>query len=91
MSDWEDQPLFDMGDDRPAKKPKKKYLTWTMLKHNRFVCEVCVELLHTEDRNGIKHAAHLREDEDGTRVYCNEHAADQKMDDQKNGKWRLRG
>lgn len=91
MISWEDEPLFDMEPETPKKNPQKKYLTWTPLRHNRFLCEECVELISTDSRNGVTHASYLREEDGGTRVYCNEHAADQKMNDQKNGKWRTKG
>ena len=88
--DWEDQPLFDVPEQEPKKKAKKPKITWTPLRHGRFLCEECVEMISTKQRNGVKPASFMRTEDEGTRVYCNEHAADQKMTDEKEGKWRVR-
>lgn len=87
---WEDVPLVDLPGETVEKKPAKRPagVRWSDLKHRRWVCAKCVQDITRLEATHPRKAEAVRDEGEDSVAYCGIHAGDQKVEDEREGKWR---
>lgn len=90
--EWEDVPLIDLPGETITRKPAAKPdgVKWVELKHRRWACEECVVDLPNMEAKHPGKATSMRHQWGESIAYCDVHAGDQKVRDEKEGLWRTK-